>query len=302
MAVTSRLYADEDDYARMRQLVAEIEALEGPLVYCHVGNLDWWRYTDEDTHALATRIRLWFDHQGALVGFNWLSEHQADILVHPAHRSIEPAILDWIEHLSRLDVDDPHPHVSVWSYAHDTWRNDLLSQRGYQRTEHFLSLGVRDLGQHVAEPDIPPDYVIRTMNGEDDIHARVEAHCDAFAPSRMSIARYRAVMHAPGYRPDLDLIAVTVDGTVAAFCTLWFDPINRVGEIEPLGCRTAHRHRGLARTLVLEGLRRLQGYDARRVMVFYGSEPEDQPAQHFYASLGFVEQGRIYAWTKAGHR
>jgi ribosomal protein S18 acetylase RimI-like enzyme len=301
MAVTSRLYAGEDDYARMRQLVAEIEALEGPRVYCHVGNLDWWRCTDEDTHALATRIRLWFDHQGALVGFTWPSEHQVDLLVHPAHRSIEPAMLDWVEHLSRLDVDDPHPHVSVWSYAHDAWRNDLLRQRGYRRTEHFLSLSVRDLGQHVSEPDIPAGYVIRTMNGEDDVHARVEAHCDAFTPSRMTIARYRAVVHAPAYRPDLDLIAVAADGTVAAFCTLWFDPINRVGEIEPLGCRAAHRRRGLAHALVLEGLRRLQGYDAHRVTVFYGSEPEDQPARHFYASLGFVERGRIYAWIKKGH-
>jgi ribosomal protein S18 acetylase RimI-like enzyme len=117
----------------------------------------------------------------------------------------------------------------------------------------------------------------------------------------MTIARYRAVMHAPAYRPDLDLIAVAADGTVAAFCTLWFDPINRVGEIEPLGCRAAHRRRGLAHALVLEGLRRLQGYDARYVTVFYGSEPEDQPARHFYASLGFVEQGRIYAWIKEGH-
>jgi hypothetical protein len=51
----------------MRQLVADIEALEGLLVSGHVGNLDWWRCTDEDTHTLATRIRLWFDHQGALV-------------------------------------------------------------------------------------------------------------------------------------------------------------------------------------------------------------------------------------------
>jgi mycothiol synthase len=88
-----------------------------------------------------------------------------DLLVHPAHRLIEPAMLDWVEHLSRLDVDDPHPHVSVWSYAHDTYRNDLLAQRGYRRTEHFLSLSVRDLGQRVSEPDIPSGYVIRTMNG-----------------------------------------------------------------------------------------------------------------------------------------
>ncbi|GIW01932.1 MAG: N-acetyltransferase [Roseiflexus sp.] len=298
MAVTSRLYAGEDDYARMRQLLAEIEALEGPLVYCHVGDLDWWRFTDEDTHALATRIRLWFDHQGALVGFTWPSEHQVDLLVHPAYRAIEPAMLDWVEHLSRLDVDDPKPHVSVWSYEHDAYRNNLLMQRGYVRTDHFLSLSTRDLHEHVPEPEAPAGYTIRHVQGEADVHARVEAHRDAFASSRMSVAKYRAAIHAPTYRPDLDLIAVADNGSVAAFCTLWFDSINRIGEIEPLGCRAAHRRHGLARALVLEGLRRLQGYDAHLATVFYGSEPEDQPARQFYASLGFIERGRMYAWKR----
>ncbi len=81
---------------------------------------------------------------GTPVGFTWPSEHQVDLLVHPAHRSIEPSMLDWVEHLSCLDVDDPYEHASVWSYAHNTWRNNLLAQRGYRRIEHFLSLSVRD--------------------------------------------------------------------------------------------------------------------------------------------------------------
>ncbi len=57
--------------------------------------------------------------------------------MHPAHRSIEPSMLDWMEHLICLDVDDPHAHASVWSYAHNTWRNNLLAQRGYRRIEHY---------------------------------------------------------------------------------------------------------------------------------------------------------------------
>jgi len=300
MATTARLYAGEEDYALMRELLAEIESLDGPLVYCHVGNLDWWRFTDEDSQSMTERIRLWFDHYGILVGFTWPSEHQVDMVVHPRFRDIEPAMLDWAEHLGRLAAAvDPQPHVSVWSYAHDTYRNDLLAARGYTRTDHFLSLGVRDLDQSVPEPVVPPGYLLRHVHGEDDVHARVEAHRDAFAPSRMTVARYRAVIHGPGYRPDLDLVAEAPDGTIAAFCTLWLDPINRVGEIEPLGCRAAHRRHGLAQALVLEGLRRLQGYGARAATVFYGSEPEDEAARQFYADLGFAERGRIYAWHKA---
>ncbi len=133
------------------------------------------------------------------------------------------------------------------------------------------------------------------------MYAPIEAHCDAFSPSRMIVARYRAVMYAPAYRSDPDLIAVAADGSVAAFCILWFDPINRVGEIEPLGCCATHRRRGVVRALVLEDLRRLPGYDARYVRVFYGSELEDQPPRSFYASLGFVRRGRIYAWTEGKH-
>lgn len=303
MATHSRLYAGEDDYALMRELLAEIESLDGPRVYCHLGDLDWWRFTDEDIHDWTERIRLWFDHHDILVGFTWPSEHQVDMLVHPQFRAIEPAMLDWVEHLGRVATpDDPQAHVAVWSYEHDCFRNDLLAQRGYARSEHFLSLSVRDLTQEVCEPETPPGYHLRQVHGEDDIRARVEAHCDAFAPSRMSVGKYRAAIHGPGYRQDLDLVAEAPDGGIAAFCTLWFDPINRVGEIEPLGCRAEHRRRGLARALVLEGLRRLQGYDARLATVFYGNLVEDQPARRFYAELGFIEQGRIVSWRKALQR
>lgn len=43
MAATSRPYAGEEDYARMRALLTDIYATGGPPVYCTVGDLDWWR-------------------------------------------------------------------------------------------------------------------------------------------------------------------------------------------------------------------------------------------------------------------
>lgn len=56
----------------------------------------------------------------------------------------------------------------------------------------------------------------------------VAVHRNAFAPSRMTVEKYRRIMNAPTYRPDLDLVVVAPDGTFAAFCIVWFDEVNRL--------------------------------------------------------------------------
>lgn len=106
MAVTSRPYAGEEDYARMRALLTDIYATGDPPVYCTVGDLDWWRYSDDDPEA-AGLARLWFDGTGDLVGIAWPSGGspprggQADITSHPDYRAIEGEMLAWAEERRR---------------------------------------------------------------------------------------------------------------------------------------------------------------------------------------------------------
>ena len=298
MSIASRLYAGAEDYPRMRALLAEIESIEGPLVYCHVGDLDWWRATDTDPRPATERLRLWFDHHGTLLGFVWPSEHQVDLLVHPQQRALEPAMLDWAEHLERDPSGAAGPHqLTVWSFAHDALRNELLLGRGYTRTAIYLSLYVRDLAAAAPEPALPDGFTLRTL-ADADVHARVAAHHDTFALSELTVAGYRSARHDASYRADLDLVVAAPDGSIAAFCTVWLDSVNRAGELDPVGCRPAYRRQGLARAVVLEGLRRLQCLDARTATAFCGGLPEDQPARRMYAALGFVEQAREYAWRK----
>ena len=57
LAVTSRPLEGEKDYEALRRFVVEIQPRVGTRVYATVGDLDWWRWTDEDLQAIRqTRV------------------------------------------------------------------------------------------------------------------------------------------------------------------------------------------------------------------------------------------------------
>lgn len=295
MPVTSRPYRDEGDYARMRALLTDLYRQDGPAVYCTVGDLDWWRSTDDDPAALA-QARLWTDEAGAVVGFAWPGGEQVDLIAHPRHRALEGAMLAWAER-RRLDGAAGPVALTAWAFDEsDTGRQALLRDRGYARADRCLIYRGWSLDGPPPEPRLPPGYTLRHVRGEEDIERRVAVHRDAFAPSRMTAAKQRAVMQAPTYRPDLDLVAVAPDRTFAAFCIVWFDAANRIGVFEPVGCHSAHRRRGLARALLHEGLRRLQRLGARAAYV--NSHGAEAAANALYESAGFRIVDRNRAWQK----
>jgi ribosomal protein S18 acetylase RimI-like enzyme len=299
LQIRSRPYAGEDDYARLRALLVALEALDGPLVYCHLGDLDWWRFTEEDPAAAVDRARLWFAGD-ELVAFGWPSASGVDIGAHPAHQAVEDEILAWAEERRGAAAPAGEPaQLMAWSFEHHAARNALLRARGYVRTETHFLLNARALEADPPAVELPPGYRIRHVRGEQDVAARVEVHRDAFAPSRMTVAKHRAVMGAPTYRPELDLVVEAPDGAFAAYCLVWHDAANRTGEFEPVGCHSAHRRQGLTRAVLFEGMRRLRALGARRCSVFSSGDPESEPARRLYASAGFQVAGRIDGWAKS---
>jgi GNAT superfamily N-acetyltransferase len=126
-----------------------------------------------------------------------------------------------------------------------------------------------DLDQHTT----PPGYRIRCVDvaDPDDVLARVEVHRRAWAPARIkgllglevtgdepgssySIEKHRAVIETPGYRPELDLVAVGPDDDLAAYALGWLDDRSHSLLFEPVGTDPAHSGRGLARALCAQML------------------------------------------------
>jgi hypothetical protein len=88
----------------MRSLLIAAGADPMLRAYCTIGDLDWWR----SIHADPKHVRqtpLWFV-DGELAGFIWPSDNDADLLVHPAHRGLEPAMPAWAEaNLAAAGID-----------------------------------------------------------------------------------------------------------------------------------------------------------------------------------------------------
>ena len=113
----------------------------------------------------------------------------------------------------------------------------------------------------------------------------VNAHREVWHPSSHTLEAYRRLRTAPGFIPDLDIVALAPDGTFASYCMFWLDPINHIGLLEPVGTRSAYRRQGLSTAVLYEGIRRLQDYGARTAWVSTGAQSDQAIA--LYESVGF---------------
>ena len=102
-------------------------------------------------------------------------------------------------------------------------------------------------------------------------------------------------MRHPAYIPDLDLVAVAPDGSLAAFCVCWLGKHREIsGQIEPLGVHPRWRRLGLGRAILSEGLRRLHLHGATQVYV--ETDNYRNAAFGLYESAGFqvIEHVLVY--------
>ena len=295
MAVTSRQYDSEADYARMQELLTEICGETGPPEYGTAGDLDWWRFTEDDPTEIAS-ARLWLEGE-RLVGFAWPVEGQLDLFVLPTYHVLLEEMIAWAEEGVREAVDDGGraTDLNVWAYATDRERIATLTRLGYRRTDSGLVYRLRSLTGELPEATLAGGYRIGDMR-DGDVEQRVAVHLDAFHPSGMTAEKHRAAMGSPSYQPDLDLVAIAPDGTYAAFSTVWLDRANRLAVFEPVGTHSAHRQRRLAAALMSEGMRRAQDLGAETVCVV--CDVDEPGPNRLYDSLGFTVIDTSYAWRK----
>ncbi len=294
--ITQRPYQSEADYAAMRGLLIAAGADPVLRAYCTVGDLDWWRSTHADPEHVRN-VPLWFD--GAeLAGFLWPNDNNADMIVHPAHRNAEPAMVAWAEeNLAGDDGEDGRKTVTTWALTQDATRVALLAEQGFCRTEKALIYHTVNLADSLEEPTVPAGYLLRGFAGERETEARVAVHRSAFHPSRMTVEKHRRVMASPTYRQELDLMALAPDGTPAAYCIVWYDAVNRFGVFEPVGTHQDYRRLGLAKAVLLHGQRLLRelGAEVAHVCAALGNEA----STGLYPAAGFAVVDYICQWQKS---
>lgn len=83
---------------------------------------------------------------------------------------------------------------------------------------------------------------------------------------------FASLAKAPDYDPNLDLAVIDKENEIASFVTVWYDSLNKIGILEPVGTIPKYRRMGLAKNLIYEGANRIRRRGARKMYVGSGQE------------------------------
>jgi mycothiol synthase len=299
-AFHSRPYDGEHDLMQMLTLCSAAHRDLRHGEYYHPGDVIWQLFrADLDP---AESVSLWEDGSGDLRGFAVSGGGQTALQLHPAMRGddrLEQAMLAWAEDRCRQGATGEAAPVLVTDASDDDLqRQGVLVRRGYERTDEAYTFVCfhQDLQAPIGSVSPPSGFVVRDVASEADFPDRVALHREVWAGSRVTVDSYRRMRGIAGYRPELDMIAVAPDGTLASYCICWFDPESGTGLFEPVGTRAAYRGQGLGKAVIAEALRRLQAQSARLAIVY--TNDTNAAAIRLYESAGFAIVSRDYPYRK----
>lgn len=274
----------------MHELALEQRRELGVRAQWHVGDVTWGLRQHEGRED-EWKIRIWKDG-GRTVAWSWLNGDRA--------------LLEFDVRRDRLDLLDeilaePDARTTVAFEDDEEVRTALLRNGFAEDGEaeltrqgslmHFLA---RDLPEPPEPPPLSGGFRYRTVE-PDDLAERVAIHRDVWAPSRVTESSFANVQASWPYRASLDCVVEAPDGRFAAYCLVWPDDENRVGELEPVGVREEFRRRGLGAAVCTFALRRLHEEGGRQAIVYCVTEA----ACGLYESIGFRRHATLVGYSRS---
>ncbi|GAB3474865.1 GNAT family N-acetyltransferase [Nocardiopsis coralliicola] len=302
------------DLRLMQELAQRVAAVRLDLINSDAsfGELAWYWGSRRTADGRHWRHRLWFAG-GEPSAWAWvrlprevrlddgsvrrIDSAQLAYQVHPGAPGLVDEVASWYRdvagHLQRTLLPCAGDAFALERWRAHGFRTDPagVGDTGSWTRLNERTLEDRELAGLAEQEVLPRGYRFCTAE-EAGPRAAVRAHADAWAPSPYTADSYRGVRSAPGYRGDLHLLVQAPDRTMAASTIVWFDPVNRSAEFEPVGTHPGYRRRGLARALILHGLRRAREAGAVHATVACLGAPGHPGARRLYEGVGFREVSR----------
>jgi mycothiol synthase len=254
-------------------------------------------------------IGLWFDGEENLIGWAMLQTPfwTIDYALHPrVQYEVHPQILAWADERAKQITDSPSGRP-VWfinvftrqrTRIHDLEAMGFASQADVGENSWTKVLMKRENQGNLRQPTLPDGFVIRPLLGSAEVDAYVAMHQEVFESKSMTAAWRQRTLAQPQYLSDLDLVAVAPDGRLAGFCICWLNRDGEIicGQVEPLGVRAEYRKLGLGRSLLTEGLRRLEAYSTHAIYVETDNYRDE--AFMLYVSVDFQVLEEVLVFRK----
>ena len=304
MKLSMRKYQYEEDFWRIRALAREAFLLNDRLERSwSTPRVDYWRWhfiKTVETPPMDQVAFLWETADGQLVATIHTLFSEAYLIVHPEFRSAELENEMFATAEQNLPTSSPNGKRKLFALADEDEpvRKEVLAARGYTFRDQPVYRWRRDLVPVLPEVYVPPGYTIRSMGDSSEYTARAWASWRAFHPDEPDAGFEGGdwmanLQSAPLYRRDLDIVAESPYGEIAAFSTIFYDDFTRSAVCVLVGTAPEHQRLGLGKAVITEGLHRLQRLGGTRVF----ANGFDPPANALYRSaLG--TSYRAESWFK----
>ena len=273
----------------MHELALEQRRELGVRAPWHIGDITWGLRAHAGREDEWT-FRIWKDGDRT-VAWSWLKGDRG--------------LLEYDVRRDRLDLldeilADPDARTSV-AFEDDDEVREALVRNGFTadaearitRHSSVLNFLAQDLPEPPELPELTQGFRYRTVEPE-DLAERVAIHREVWAPSRVTETSYAALQASWPYRSSLDCVVEAPNGRFAAYCLIWPDDENGVGELEPVGVREEFRRRGLGTAVCTFALRRWHEEGGRQAIVYC----ENDAACGLYESIGFRRHTAVVGYSR----
>lgn len=298
MKIQERPYRDSADMANMRQLLMVGRQANIQASYMHPGYLDWAAHCPPDEEANRRNLRLWErvdEHRPALKAWAIFlpKEGSFDLFVHPTlhgmplHDTVMDEYVAWAE--GRACEAGLKTLWPFWAMDYDKVLESLMRARGFAITQADPAPPLFEVAlDQLPVIELPEGFTVQGVESIADGRLRAGVTYSAFQHKEDwdgYLADYLQFMKSAVYDGQRDLLVRSAEGRGAAACTIWFDPMNRIGLFEPVATHPDFQGRGLGKVVLIEGLRRMKAAGMNRAVV--GFDPDNEAALALYKSLGF---------------
>lgn len=276
------LLSDADDIQAARELVNKLSV--------HSMVVDF-----EEQILLSTvrkTIRLW-KHGQQLAGFAFVDDYNnlwfdADPTM-PDLDQIYTEMIAWgVDCLCQRNLERGETNsLDACCDPRQSRRVGVLLAHGFKPQSVTTMRFSRLLSAPITPFPFPAGYALRSVNGIEEVDRLVALHRAAFGTDNMTVEQRVAMMQAPHYRRDLDLVVTTQAQELAAFCVCGLDGSQqKIGYTDPVGVHPRHQRLGLGKAVLSAGLVMLR--DAGAEIAELGTSSENIAMQKLADSVGFV--------------
>ena len=162
----------------------------------------------------------------------------------------------------------------------------LLERHRFKQCDLRTLRYARSLDEPIVEYPLPPGFSLRCALGEHEAEQLAALHRAAFGSDHMMVEYRLAIMRAPQYDAELDLVVIDPNGEMAAFCICGLEEgQDQVGYTDPIGTHPRYQKMGLGKAVVTAGFQALRNRGVKTVEL--GTSSENIAMQCLAESLGF---------------